>query len=125
MAAESKVLGFLDRIDQAGVGGWVVDFANPTVSLRMRILIDDVIVDVIHCDLHRDDAGLLKLPMSRIGFYYNIPARYHDGLRHVLRFSTVENTRVILSSRAGTAMEELHFCLPKPVRVEGVVDGMI
>jgi O-antigen biosynthesis protein len=125
MAVESKIVGFLDRIDQAGVGGWVVDFANPAMSFHMRILIDDVIVDVINCDLHRDDAGLLKLPMSRIGFYYNIPKRYYDGLRHVLRFSAVEGTRVILTSRAGTAMEELHFCLPKPIRVEGVVDGMV
>ncbi len=69
----SKFLGFLDRIDEAGLGGWAVDFARPGASFRMRILIDDIIVDVVNCDLHRDDAVLLKLPTSRIGFYYNIP----------------------------------------------------
>jgi hypothetical protein len=42
-----QVLGFLDRIDEAGFGGWVVDFSSPEKSLRIRILIDDVIVDVV------------------------------------------------------------------------------
>jgi GT2 family glycosyltransferase len=122
---QSKAFGFLDRIDEAGFGGWAVDFSRPAESLRLRILIDDVIVEVINCDLHRDDAALLKLPASRIGFYYNIPPRYRDGLRHVVKFATVEGTRISMASRGGNAMAELSFCLLKPVRVEGVVDGMI
>ena len=95
-----QVLGFLDRIDEAGFGGWVVDFSSPGKSLRIRILIDDVIVDVVNCDLHRDDAALLKLATRRIGFYYNIPARYHDGLRHVVKFGTLDGAPIMMSSRS-------------------------
>jgi O-antigen biosynthesis protein len=125
VVTEREILGFLDRIDEAGFGGWAVDFARPSKSLRIRILIDEVIVDVINCDLHRDDAVLLKLPTHRIGFYYNIPPRYHDGLRHVVKFGTLDGVPIMMSSRTGAALAELHFCLAKPVRVEGAVDGMI
>lgn len=122
---ESKILAFVDRIDEAGIGGWAVDFAQPGESLRMRVLIDDINIDTVKCDLHRDDAVLLKLPVSRIGFYYNIPPRYHDGLRHVLKLATIDGAPLPMSSRSGAMMVELNFCLAKPVRVEGVVDGMI
>ena len=119
-----QVLGFLDRIDEAGFGGWVVDFSSPGKSLRIRILIDDVIVDVVNCDLHRDDAVLLKLATRRIGFYYNIPARYHDGLRHIVKIGTLDGAPIVMSSSSGEALAELHFCLAKPIRVEGALDGM-
>ncbi len=122
---ERKLLCFVDRMDGAGVGGWALDFAVPAQSLNMRVLVDGVIVDVVRCDLHRDDAKLVNLANSRIGFYYNIPERYHDGLRHVLKFTTVDGVALPLSSRAGGALAELNFCLVKPVRIDAVVDGMI
>jgi GT2 family glycosyltransferase len=121
----SKVVGFVNRIDEAGLGGWVVDFASPGQSCRVRVLIDDVIVDVIHCDLQREDAAVLKLPHRRIGFYYSLPVRYHDGLRHVLRFAALDGASLTMTTRGGTGMAAFHFCLMKPVRVEGTVDGMI
>lgn len=122
---ERKLLCFIDRMDGAGVGGWALDFAAPAQSLDMRVLVDGVIVDVVRCDLHRDDAKLVNLANSRIGFYYNIPERYHDGLRHVLKFATVDGVAMPLSSRSGGALAELNFCLAKPVRIDAVVDGMI
>ncbi len=122
---ESRIAGFIDRIDEAGFGGWAVDFAEPSSSFLMRVLIDDVIVDIVKCDLHRDDAVLLKLPASRIGFYYNIPPRYHDGLRHAITFASVAGVRFTMTSREGREMAELQFCLAKPVRIEGFLDGMI
>ncbi|HQT47498.1 MAG TPA: glycosyltransferase, partial [Acidocella sp.] len=116
------VVGFLDRIDEAGLGGWAVDFSRPVAGLQIRVLIDDVLVELVRCDLHREDAKLLNLPVSRIGFYYNIPARYHDGLRHVLRFATLDGRPLEMSSRNGNTAQ-VQFCLTKPVRIDGVVDG--
>ena len=124
-AAVRKPFGFLDRIDEAGIGGWAVDFASPEKRFRMRILIDGLIADVITCDMQRDDAAALKLPSNRIGFYYNIPPRYHDGLRHVIRFASIEGDAVPMGSRKGSALAELQFCLAKPVRIDGALDGMI
>jgi GT2 family glycosyltransferase len=122
---ERKLLCFLDRIDTAGVGGWALDFDRPVESLTMRVLIDNVIVDVLDCDQHRDDALLVSLQNSQIGFYYNIPERFHDGLRHEMRFATLDGVGMPMSSRSGVAMAAINFCLAKPVRIDAVVDGMV
>jgi GT2 family glycosyltransferase len=119
-----KLLCFVDRIDDAGVGGWAMDFGAPTASLRLRVMVDGVIDEVISCDLHREDAKLINLQNDRIGFYYNIPDRYRDGIRHVLTFATLDGEVMPLSSRNG-AMAALNFCLARQVRVDAVVDGMI
>jgi len=120
-----EIAGFMDRIDEAGCGGWVVDFAAPAAPMRLRVLIDGMIVEVISCDLKRDDVAALKLPTDRIGFYYNIPQRFWNGLRHGLRFATVTGVPVVFSTRSGVVMEEMHFCLNRPVRFEGLLDGSI
>ncbi len=122
---ERKLLCFLDRIENTGVGGWALDFDRPAESLTMRVLIDGVIADVVDCDQHREDARLVSLQNNRIGFYYTIPDRYHDGLRHVLRFATLDGVVMPMSSRSGAAMAEVNFCLARPVRVDGMVDGMV
>jgi GT2 family glycosyltransferase len=119
------LVGFIDRIDESGLGGWVTDFSKPGIAVRVRVLIDQVIVDVIKCDMQRDDVAALKLPTGRIGFYYNIPERFHDGLRHVLKFATIDGVPITMGSRAGRDMAELQFCLRKPLRIEGLVDGMV
>jgi GT2 family glycosyltransferase len=122
---ERKLLCFLDRIEDTGVGGWALDFDKPAESLTMRVLIDDVIVGLLACDAHRDDARLVSLQNSRIGFQYDIPERYHDGLRHVLRFATLDGVDMPMSSRSGAAMAGVNFCLTRPVRIDAVVDGMV
>jgi len=125
LPAERRLLCFLDRIEDNGVGGWALDFDRPGESLSMRVLVDNVIADVVDCDQHRDDARLVSLQNSRIGFYYKIAERFHDGLRHVLRFATLDGVEMPMSSRSGAAMAEINFCLAKPVRVDGMVDGMV
>jgi hypothetical protein len=87
--AVNQVVGYLDRIDEAGLGGWVVDFADPAAMMRVRMLIDGVTADVVTCDLARDDEIARRLPHPRIGFYYQIPLRFHDGMRHVLSLATL------------------------------------
>lgn len=120
-----KMIGHVDRIDPGGIGGWVVDFAQPGQSARVRVVIDEMIIDVLNCDMQRDDAAKLKLPQARIGFYYHIPKRFHDGLRHSLRFATLAGARVMLTQPSGSVHPELSFCLKAPLRVEGRVDGLI
>jgi GT2 family glycosyltransferase len=125
LTAPSQVVGFLDRIDEAGLGGWVVDFAAPGEPMMVRMLVDGVTVDVVRCDLVRDDEIARQLPTPRIGFYYDIPLRFHDGMRHVLSLATLAGEAITVSSAGGVAMRELHFCLRRPVRVEGMIDGLI
>ncbi len=125
VGVERKLLCFLDRIDNAGLGGWALDFGRPAESLTMRVLVDEVIAGVVMCDQHRDDARLVSRETSRIGFYYDIPECFRDGLRHALRFATLDGVAMPMSSRSGEAMAAVSFCLPKPVRIDAVVDGMV
>jgi GT2 family glycosyltransferase len=120
-----KILAFLDRIDGADVEGWAVDSAAPRDKLKLRVLIDGVVVDVVTCDLPRAEAAGMNLPSDRIGFVYTIPPAYQDGGRHVLRFATIEGVAVAMGTRSGMAMPELHFCLSRQTHVIGVVDGLV
>ncbi|MGE4482026.1 glycosyltransferase family 2 protein [Acidocella sp.] len=125
LRAERKLLCFLDKTGEAEIGGWAVDFDRSADSLKMRVMIDGTVEDVIVCDLHREDSKLVNLANSRIGFSYRVPERYWDGARHGVRFATLDGTLIPISSRAGGAVQEYNFVLEKPVRLDAVVDGMV
>ncbi len=112
-------------MDEAAISGWAVDTSDPLVPLRLRVLIDDVITDVISCEATRPDAASFNLPTDKVGFSYLIPRRFLDGGRHVLRFSTIDGAALSMSSRTGMEMPELHFCLAQQTHVEGVLDGVV
>ncbi|HQT63896.1 MAG: glycosyl transferase family 2 [Acidocella sp. 20-57-95] len=122
---ERQVRGFIDKVDEASVEGWAFDGNAPGERLKLRVLIDGLVVDVITCDRPRDDVAKLNLPDHLVGFFYTIPLAYQDGMRHVLRFATVEGVAVTLASRGGMAMPELHFCLVKQTYFEGCLDGLV
>lgn len=122
---ERQLLCFLDVIETSRLEGWAVDFERPTESLKLRVMIDDAIEDVMACDGHRDDARLVNQANSRIGFTYDIPERYWDGVRHRIRFVTLDGALLPVSTRAGGAVEEYSFVLTKPVRLLATVDGMV
>jgi GT2 family glycosyltransferase len=123
--AQPSVRGFLDRLDDNTLEGWALDMRDPLTPLRMRVLIDEVVVDVISCNRLRPDIGPLNLPSQAVGFAYAIPLRFLDGGRHVLKFCTIDGLQITLPSRSGMAMPELHFCITRQTYVEGVVDGVV
>jgi hypothetical protein len=117
-APAAEVVGFLDG---TAVGGWVVDFARPAESAWVRGLVDERVVEVVCCDLHRADARLLNLPQGRIGFFYNIPQRFHDGRRHRLSFATPAGAPITMATREGNALAALS--LPAPGAPAGGAGG--
>jgi GT2 family glycosyltransferase len=123
--ANRTTLGFLDRIEEGLVAGWALDPLNPQAALVMRVLIDGQVADVITCDRNRADVAALHLPSTKVGFEYRIPARFQDGLRHVLAFSTIEGEPIHLPGRGGISLKELHFSLTRKTRIDGVLDGLV
>lgn len=122
---ERNLLSFLDRAEEGVLSGWAVDFDNPAESLKLRVIIDDVITDVLDCDLRREDSRLVNLANDRIGFTYEIPARFRDGVHHRLCFATLDGALMPMGSRAGGAGFEYSFVLEEPVRLLAVVDGLV
>jgi GT2 family glycosyltransferase len=120
-----NILSFLNRLNDTAVEGWAVDMADPLVPLRLRVLIDESLVDVMTCD--RTWAGTLpgNVPRAEVGFSYQIPLRYQDGGRHVLRFTAIDGAPVTMATRTGTEMPEVHFCLAQQTRFEGILDGVV
>ncbi len=123
--SEMNILSFLNRLQDAAVDGWAIDLGDPLVPLRLRVLIDEALVDVMACDVTW--AGTLpgSVPHAQVGFSYKIPVRYQDGGRHVLRFTTIDGAPVTMATRTGMEMPELHFCLAQQTRFEGILDGVV
>jgi GT2 family glycosyltransferase len=120
-----RIIGHLDRIEDASLAGWVVDSLEPDRPLTMRILVDGQVANVITCDVNRPDTITLNLSSTRIGFDYMIPSRFQDGLRHVLSFATIDGDPILLPTRGGIVLPELHFCLSRKNHIEGVLDGLV
>ncbi len=120
-----NILGYIDKVDEAVIEGWALNMNAPDEKLKMRVLIDGVVSDVLTCNLTREDVASLNVPSHAVGFNYAIPASYQDGVRHVLQFATLEGARITLLSRNGMAMPELHFCLARQTYIEGCMDGMV
>ena len=119
------ILGFLDRIEDAEIAGWAFDPIDPATPLAMRVMIDGAIADVLTCDLNRPDVSALNLPSTKVGFEYAIPGKFQDGMRHVLSLAGIDGAPIHLPGRGGIMMPELHFCLTRQLRIEGVLDGLV
>ena len=119
------VVGFIDRMEEDVIEGWAVDPANANRPATLRVLIDGHLVDTLVCDLLRQDVEARRLGVAKVGFFYRIPERFQDGMRHVLALRTLTGAPATLPSRAGTGLAEWHFCLRNPTRIEGVVDGLV
>ncbi len=119
------IIGLLEHMEGDHLEGWVYNPATPQDPVTLRVVIDGSITDVITCNLPRTEATAPKIPSRHAGFSYFIPERYQNGGRHVLKFVTIQGIPITLATRAGMAMSELYFCLPRRTHIEGVVDGVV
>lgn len=123
--ARREIRGFFDDVREQAITGWAVNITNPREPLKLRVLIDDVTIDVLSCDQRREDAKTYNLPTEDVGFSYHIPTRFMDGNRHVMRLATIDGVDVVLLSSNGNAVPAVHFCLSVPSHVEGILDGVV
>jgi GT2 family glycosyltransferase len=119
------ILGALDHIDDGIIQGWAVDRLDPRNKLAMRVTIDGHLKGVVHCDLRREDLRHLHLPSLEVGFDYQVPARFRDGLRHVLAFSTLAAEPIQLPDSENRVYSEIHFIISPGLPIDGVVDGLV
>jgi GT2 family glycosyltransferase len=123
--ADNAAVVFLDRMDGATIEGYACNVAASRDSLKLRVMIDGVIVDVVTCRLPGTDGRPPELPPDCAGFCYTIPHSHQDGGRHVLKFAALAGAPVLISTKSGMTMPELHFCLSRQSRLEGMMDGLV
>jgi O-antigen biosynthesis protein len=124
-AHDQLIIGALDHIDNGSIRGWAIDRLNPRAKLAMRVTIDGNLIGVVDCDLPRPDLGHLHLPVGQVGFDYQVPMRFRDGLRHVLAFSTLAAEPIQLPDSESRVYSEIHFIISNDLAIDGVVDGLV
>lgn len=82
------VCGFIDCIDADGILGWAGDIDKPDVPLVVRLVIDDMAVDVLTCGITRADVAQAGFPSPNVGFFAHTPSWCLDGNPHVMEFQT-------------------------------------
>jgi hypothetical protein len=119
------ILGQFEYIENTGIRGWAIDRLNPQAPLKFRLAIDGCLETLIDCDIDRPDLAHLHLPSRAIGFEYRIPARFQDGIRHVLALSSLLGAAVRLPDVEGRLHGEIHFCVAASLEIDGVLDGLV
>jgi GT2 family glycosyltransferase len=119
------ILGALEHIDNGVIRGWAINRLDPLKSLTMRITIDGNLIEVIDCDLPRTDLEHLHLPGREVGFNYQVPVRFRDGLRHRLAFSTLTAEPIQLPDAENRLYCEIHFVISAGLPIDGVLDGLV
>ncbi len=119
------ILGQLETIENGGIKGWAIDRLNPQIPLKLRVAIDGCLDAVVDCEVERQDLSHLSLPSRRIGFDYRIPARFHDGIRHVLGLATLQGEAVQLPDLENRLYSEIHFSIGSRLLIDGVLDGLV
>jgi GT2 family glycosyltransferase len=122
---DQLILGGLDHIEHGVIRGWAVNRLDPRTPLAMRVTIDGNLIGVLACDLPRQDLGHLHLPSTAVGFDYQVPARFRDGLRHRLAFSTLAAAPIQLPDAEHRLTSEIHFVISPGLAVDGVLDGLV
>ena len=119
------VLGQVENIERGSISGWAIDRLNPQTPLKLRLAIDGRLQAVIDCDIERQNLDHLHLPASRIGFDYRIPARFHDGTRHVITLSTLAGAVVQLPDARNRLFSAFQFSIGLQTAIDGVLDGLV
>lgn len=123
---KKEFLGFVDKIEGYQIFGWAIYLPSPTQPSMLHVVIDGREVGTVVCDQVREDVqAALQLEHEAVGFIYEIPAEYEDGLPHVISFKFVNRTTVpiIIDGDVNEFKEDYTFELEKTYVYQSYVDG--
>ncbi len=126
LASQSVFRGYFDRFEGGHAQGWVMDVANPDDPVELIVTIDGEEVTRILADDSRDDVrAILQHPSGRVGFSYDVPDAYLDGVAHRISFMLPDRTLVAHIGEGGVAdlLDAHHFSGYPTVTISGNVDS--
>lgn len=107
-AARPEILCVLDHLRGGHASGWAFDRNAPTAPLGFLALVDGTVIAHVACEMARPDLGPAGYP-EHSGFSFAIPARFCDGMPHVLAFA--KEKAGFGFHKDGLKVECLEFCL--------------
>ncbi len=126
LASQSVFRGYFDGFENAHAKGWVMDVARPERPVELAVLIDGAEVERITAAQTREDVRhILQHPDGRVGFSYDVPDSYLDGVTHRISFKLPDGTVMAHIGEGGvTDLLEAHEFSGYPtVTIQGNVDN--
>ena len=126
VASQSVYRGYFDRFEKGHAQGWVMDVAAPDEPVELIVLIDGEEVTRILADDSREDVrAILQHPTGRVGFSYDVPDSFLDGISHRISFRLPDDTLVAHIGEGGVAdLLDAHIFSGYPtVTIQGNVDN--
>lgn len=113
--------GWIDEAGCEGVAGWAADPVDLGVSLQVDVAFDGTTgepdrVLQTWADLHRQDLCDL-LGSCEHGFELQLPARYHDGLSHMVQATIYDGAGQAIALQGGPT----DFTCPPPTFSDGAM----
>ncbi|HWA80861.1 MAG TPA: glycosyltransferase family 2 protein [Acetobacteraceae bacterium] len=79
-------IGFVDKLTEFEIIGWVYNETAPEQATRLSLVIDDQMIETLTADLSRPDVQRHGHKHANVGFRIRIPERYRDGIQHRVSF---------------------------------------
>src|SRR5579883_2922369 len=79
-------IGFVDKLTEFEIIGWVYNETAPEQATRLSLVIDDQMIETLTADLSRPDVQRHGHKHANVGFRIRIPERYRDVIQHRVSF---------------------------------------
>lgn len=109
-----NVRGAIDRCDETGIFGWVINENNPSQSVEIDIFIDDELIAHTTANLFRQDLLDVKLGNSNYGFMVPILDKFFDNKDHVISLYNVATNLPIVISKIDLWLNTKHQIIYNP-----------
>ncbi len=97
----SSMIGYVDRYSDTTLSGWLVDLANPSEHLELKILVDDVCVCETTANVYREDLAQNKaFEETNHAFKVTLPTNPRDGKTRWVKVVESETGYVLNNSPA-------------------------
>ena len=126
VASQSAYRGYFDRFENGHAQGWVMDVSTPDEPVELIVVIDGEEVTRIFADESREDVrAILQHPTGRVGFSFDVPDSYLDGVSHRISFMLPDGTLVAHIGEGGVAeLLDAHDFSGYPIiSIQGNVDN--
>jgi len=119
--------GYFDHFENGVASGWVAQEGGPASPVRVHAVIDGQETGQVLANEDREDIkAALGHTTGKVGFHYQVPAKYFDGREHRLSFRLTGG--LILGHldpvNPANMQPDLAFRIKRLPKINGFIDGI-